>query len=355
MNALDAAARILGEAGGPLHVNEITRRMIDRDLWQTTGQTPATTVNATISVHIKEAGEHALFRRTGRSIYTINSLPVPIEPSSSAPEPALPSSLSSISAPPITVPMALGTQTISFTDAAEQVLEDLAKQQPMHYHEITRYALEQGLITTAGQTPAATMYAVILTEIDRLVKRVEQARFVKYGRGMVGLTKWNTQDDSLIVQIDKHNREVRQKLHENLHTMKPSEFEALIGRLLIALGFDSVAVTPLGGDGGIDVRGILVVGDVIRIRMAVQVKRWKKNVQSPIVQQVRGSLGAHEQGLIITTSDFSKGARAEAARSDATPVALMNGVQLVNLLIEHRIKVRRTSYDLIDMGEDEDL
>jgi hypothetical protein len=29
---------------------------------------------------------------------------------------------------------------------------------------------------------------------------------------------------------------------------------------------------------------------------------------APVVQLVRGSLGAHEQGLIITTSDFSAGA-----------------------------------------------
>ena len=41
-------------------------------------------------------------------------------------------------------------------------------------------------------------------------------------------------------------------------------------------------------------------------------KRWKANVQAPTVQQVRGALGAHDQGLIITTSDFSAGARAEA-------------------------------------------
>ena len=66
-------------------------------------------------------------------------------------------------------------------------------------------------------------------------------------------------------------------------------------------------MTPASGDGGIDVRGTLVVGDVIRTRMAVQVKRWKRNVQAPTVQQVRGSLGTHEQGLIVTTSDFRQG------------------------------------------------
>lgn len=98
-------------------------------------------------------------------------------------------------------------------------------------------------------------------------------------------------------------------------------------------------------------RGTLVVGDVIRTRLAVQVKRWKQNVQSPVIQQVRGSLGAHEQGLIITTSAFSKGARDEAERPDATPVALMTGEQLVALLVENGIGVSKTPLQLIQLGE----
>jgi len=83
--------------------------------------------------------------------------------------------------------------------------------------------------------------------------------------------------------------------------------------------------------------------------MAVQVKRWKRNVQAPVVQQVRGSLGAHEQGLIITTSDFSTGVRKEAARPDAIPVGLMNGEQLVLLLAEHEIGVTRRSHYLLSL------
>ena len=136
--------------------------------------------------------------------------------------------------------------------------------------------------------------------------------------------------------------------------MDSANFEALIGRLLISIGFESVLVTPYRGDGGIDVRGTLVVGSVIKTRMAVQVKRWKYNVRSPDVQQVRGSLGAHEQGLIITTSNFSTGARTEAERPDTTPVALMNGEDLVNLLIENDIGVRRASHDLIELGEEDE-
>ena len=139
--------------------------------------------------------------------------------------------------------------------------------------------------------------------------------------------------------------------------MDSGEFEELIARLLAEIGFEDIEVTKRSGDGGIDVRGTLVVGDVIRTRMAVQVKKWKpkNNVQAPVVQQVRGSLGTHEQGLIITTSDFSPGARKEAARPDATPVALMNGEQLVLLLVEHNIGVSRRTHDLIEIDEDNAL
>jgi len=88
--------------------------------------------------------------------------------------------------------------------------------------------------------------------------------------------------------------------------------------------------------------------------MAVQVKKWKlkNNIQAPVVQQVRGSLGAHEQGLIITTSDFSAGAIKEAAQPDKTPIALMNGEQLVMLLMEHGIGVHRSTPDLFEIDEE---
>lgn len=144
---------------------------------------------------------------------------------------------------------------------------------------------------------------------------------------------------------------MRAQLLARLKATPPDTFETLIGQLLAAMGFDEIEVTNRSGDGGIDVRGTLVVGDVIRIRMAVQVKRWKPNIQAPTVQQVRGALGTHEQGLIITTSDFSSGARGEAERPNAVPVGLMNGEQLIALLVEHDIGVRRTTHDLIELGE----
>jgi restriction system protein len=237
---------------------------------------------------------------------------------------------------------------MSFTDAAEYVLKHFANKRPLHYRDITQRALEHGLVRTSGRTPEATLYAQVLSENARRARRGEAPRFVKQGRGYVGLTEW--QGIGLATQIEQHNADVRKKLHARLQAMSPDDFEALIGQLLAAIGFENVEVTTKSGDGGIDVRGTLVVGDVIRTRMAVQVKRWRHNVQAPIVQQVRGALGAHEQGLIITTSDFGKGARAEAQRPDATPVGVMNGEQLVALLVEYDIGIHRTTHDLIELG-----
>ena len=84
---------------------------------------------------------------------------------------------------------------------------------------------------------------------------------------------------------------------------------------------------------------------------AIQAKRWKRNVRAPIVQQVRGSRGAHEQGCIVTTSDFSAGAREEARKMDKAPIALIDGKELVNLMLEYEVGVRRKEVPPFEVRE----
>lgn len=323
---LEAARRILQKANQPLHYKDIAKRMIDDGLWKPEGKTPAATVNARLAVAIKDDPESP-FVRTGPGKFTLRDGVAPM---------------------PESAPGADG-EPMSFTEAAEFVLKKHGT--PMHYTAITEEALKLKLIQTAGRTPEATMYAQIIQETQRREKRGEAQRFDRKGGGVVGLVTWNPV--GVEGQIAKHNETIRRALRQRLHGLDPAEFEALVGRLLTAIGFEDVTVTRLHGDGGVDVRGTLVVGDVIRTRMAVQAKRWKhgNNIQAPTVQQVRGSLGAHEQGLIISTSDFSPGAKAEALRSDATPVGLLNGERLVSLLIEHQILVRREPHEMLQLGD----
>ncbi len=268
-------------------------------------------------------------------------------------------------------------------EAAYLVLREAGK--PLHYNEITDRVIGQGLWQTSGKTPLATVNAGISADI----KHNPKSRFLRTAPGVYTVVgsrppkgkggtvgpvlpsrkerkegppespppkrtkrktpgEDETEDPSDIFgRIKEHNRSARAELLDRARKGSPADFEGLVGQLLRKMGFEEVEVTPLGGDGGVDVRGDLVVGDVVRIRMAVQAKRWKANVPAPVIQQVRGSLGAHEQGLIITTSDFSRGARREAERSDASPVALMNGQKLADLLARHEVGATKRKFELV--------
>ncbi len=341
MSVQSATIHVLKEAGKPLHAIEIAKLILEAGLWESDGKTPEATVSARLYSDIKSNGDKSPFVKVGPQTFALRDF-TEIE-----------SDTASALAPVEKTPKPhLANAGFSFTDCAQKVLEEFGGKKPMHYKEITEKALEKGWLVTGGKTPEATMYAQVITEIKRQQKRGERPRFVQHGRGYVGLSQWMGR--GLAFQIEQHNHQVRKALRERLLAMNPGEFEELISQLLAEMGFERVEVTKLSGDGGIDVRGTLVVGDVVRIKMAVQVKKWKlkNNILAPVVQQVRGSLGVHEQGLIITTSDFSAGAIKEAAQSDKTPIALMNGEQLVMLLMEHGIGVHRSTPDLFEIDED---
>ena len=342
MSVQSAAIKVLQVAGKPLHAKEIAKQIIDAGFWKSDGKTPEATVSARLYLDIKNNGDQSVFIKVGPQIFALRDSAVESREASGADVSATDNILKSL-------PVNAGR---SFIDCAQKVLEKFGGKKPMHYKAITEKALEKGWLVTGGKTPDATMYAQVITEIKRQQKRGERPRFIQHGRGYVGLSQWMGR--GLAFQIEQHNHQVRKALRERLLAMNPGEFEELISQLLAEMGFEMVEVTKLSGDGGIDVRGTLVVGDVVRIKMAVQVKKWKikNNIQAPVVQQVRGSLGAHEQGLIITTSNFSTGATKEAVQPDKTPIALMNGGQLVVLLMEHGIGVHRSTPDLFEIDEE---
>ncbi len=337
MNIQDAAIQILKDAGEPLHAKEITDRIMKAGLWSSTGKTPEATVSACLYSNIKNYGAQSAFVKVAPQTFFLRD--TQLVAVCDAKEPGKKNVNPSVNS----------NETYSFLDAAEKVLDKFGNRDSMHYRDITDKAIKHGWLNTSGKTPEATMNAQLVTELKRAKASGEPGRFIRISPGYYSLVKW--MGTGLSYQISKHNREIRKKLLSQLMELSPAQFEELVGQLLAEVGFESIEVTKYGGDGGIDVRGTLLISDVVRIKMAVQVKRWKGNIQSPTVQQVRGSLGAHEQGLIITTSDFSPGAIKEANQPDKKPVGLMNGEQLVTLLMEYNIGVRRMSHDLFEIEE----
>ena len=69
MNSVDAAYKVLQEAGKPLHYAEIARRVVQSKLWLTSGKTPENTVNRDINQEIVHRGKLARFVRLGDGMY----------------------------------------------------------------------------------------------------------------------------------------------------------------------------------------------------------------------------------------------------------------------------------------------
>lgn len=342
MNWRGAVIRVLEEEGKPLHNKEITKRIIANNYRTTNGKTPWDTITSQLSADIRTNGIQSPFVRTSSGWYGLNKDVTEsvsddlLQDQNSLPQPF----------PPIP------QHTMTFLDAAEDILKRHGGSEGMHYLTITTMALDGGILTSGAKTPHNTMIAQLSTDIIKRERLGTPARFVKLGGGFYRLAK--VAGGRLEHDIEAHNRKVREALHEKLWTMDPEEFKQLAGQLLEMLGFEEVEVTQYCKDKGIDVRGVLVVASAIRTKIAVQVKRYGKTngVQSQEIRQLRGSLGAHEQGLFITTGRFSKGAQDEAARSDVTPIALIDGKLFVSLLIEHEIMITRTRHDLIELDDE---
>ncbi|MEO0530918.1 MAG: HTH domain-containing protein [Planctomycetota bacterium] len=65
----EAILRVLADAGQPLHVEELTQRILDSQLRTTVGATPRHTVSHCITSSLKADGDESPFIRTARAVY----------------------------------------------------------------------------------------------------------------------------------------------------------------------------------------------------------------------------------------------------------------------------------------------
>lgn len=71
VSALDAAARVLTDAGTPMTCPELIEAMAAKNLWKSPGgKTPAATLHAAIAREIKVKGDESRFTKTERGKFT---------------------------------------------------------------------------------------------------------------------------------------------------------------------------------------------------------------------------------------------------------------------------------------------
>ena len=72
LSGLDAAAKVLAEAGEPLRCKQIVETMLAKGYWTTNGKTPAATIYAAILREIQTKGKEARFKKTDRGLFASN-------------------------------------------------------------------------------------------------------------------------------------------------------------------------------------------------------------------------------------------------------------------------------------------
>lgn len=138
--------------------------------------------------------------------------------------------------------------------------------------------------------------------------------------------------DKTAAQYDPYRAALDQVLK-----LDDKEFEILVGHLLTALGFEGSEVTGKTGDGGVDATGELNVANLAKVKVFVQAKRYNlgSKVSVNTVRQLRQAIPFGGQGAFVTTADFQGAAKDVALEAGFPRIGLVNGRQLVDLLIEH--------------------
>ena len=140
------------------------------------------------------------------------------------------------------------------------------------------------------------------------------------------------------------NAALQSDLQERVQAMHDADFERLIVKLMLGLGYGAGGLgkrTGGSGDGAID--GI-ITEDVLGLDVIyLQAKKYGQD--SPIgpdkIREFAGAMDAHgiTKGVFVTTSRYTRAAREYAERSHKR-LRLIDGNELARLMVQHGIGVR---------------
>ena len=120
-------------------------------------------------------------------------------------------------------------------------------------------------------------------------------------------------------------------LLRRISNLSNQRFERFIVVLLASIGMTDVVIINRLRPGELDIHASMDIAEVMDINFSIQALNWHRDVHGGDIQLLRGGMRFGDHGLIITTSDFQRGAIEEANRPGATPIATINGTQLAKI------------------------
>ena len=171
----------------------------------------------------------------------------------------------------------------------------------------------------------------------------------KYGQAQTSI---HSEEEEMSPQeaMAKADKDIRDaladELLQNVVGMNEYDFEFLVAKLLVAMGYgqsleEPATVTPKSNDGGID--GIVKEDRLGFDNVYYQAKKWALGsvVSKPEVQKFSGALNERhaQKGLFITTARFSSGACDFADTVSGQRIVLVDGKVLAHLMIDYNVGV----------------
>ena len=150
-----------------------------------------------------------------------------------------------------------------------------------------------------------------------------------------------TPEETIMRGFDDINSILESDLLEKVRGMTPRGFELMVLDLCKKMNADARSVHTGGpGDGGID--GIITLNDGFGLdKIYVQAKKHKNQITGENVRAFMGVLSSKptKKGIFITTAEIPESVREEAKENENVSVKLINGSDLVRLMIDYNAGV----------------
>lgn len=154
--------------------------------------------------------------------------------------------------------------------------------------------------------------------------------------------------------FSEFEKSLEKDLLDKLHESNPYYFEKIVLKLFKKMGYGDFEETTKSRDGGID--GIINQDQLGIEKIYIQAKRYAdgNKVREPEIRNFIGAMsGDVSKGIFVTTSFFDDSAVRKAKDARNHKIILIDGSQLVSLMIKHNIGVQiKNTYEVKEVDED---
>lgn len=241
----------------------------------------------------------------------------------------------------------------SFREAAVDVLQRHGNGEPMHCDDVTRIAMDEGLLVSRGRTPERTMNKTLNDHVGDIFSSDPKAVFYRdeWQKGHYGLYEWRKSGFPQARELNR--RYVHGEIMKSISILDEVEFVAVAMKLIRRMGFRDYQEI------GNAVRGARELGATLEVRhptgltqllqYRVQVRKAKGAVTGSHMQQLSKSIkGRHvSHGLIIGRGNASNTLIGKANKL-RKPIGIVAGKNLGHSLMLHGVGSEKTNERLFE-------